>query len=378
VNSNGFITYKMVEEQGGKVGRPPKGQLALFLSVTFALSWGAALLPVKAGGEGTVLRSGLPPFGMLVPAFVALVVEMFISKKGGLYFRKYTAKPSLILFAYLLLTLLTGFINLLAAFPGIPLDVLRGVGNVLFVLWTLLLIRLYRQSGEAAFRQAGLQLGDTQVGVRFVIGIVVFLLSQAALNWLFGLGEFQGVQGRIEGIPVPATWYFPALFAFLLLAIIGTPLGGLAATFGEEYAWRGFLQRRLEPFGRRRGAFLIGLIWGIWHLPIILSGVHTYPPTPFGFLSALIFFTLWGYIQSYAVLKTGSIWVPVFLHGVVNSVYAFTLTYLVRPEDKLFSFGLGIYGLALLGVIVLLVLRDPVWKSPVPVQQENNLSFAST
>ena len=129
-------------------------------------------------------------------------------------------------------------------------------------------------------------------------------------------------------------------------------------------AWRGFLQDELFKLNRRRGALLIGLIWGLWHLPVILSGVHTYPPTPLGLLLALIFFTLWGFVQSYAVLKTGSVWVAAFLHGLVNSVYAFTLIYLVRPANKPFSFGLGIYGLICLAAIVLLILRDPIWRMP--------------
>ena len=49
------------------------------------------------------------------------------------------------------------------------------------------------------------------------------------------------------------------------------------------------------------------------------------------------------------------------MHGLVNSVYGFMLTYAVRPADKVLSFGLGVYGLACLAVVVLAILRDPVW-----------------
>jgi membrane protease YdiL (CAAX protease family) len=76
------------------------------------------------------------------------------------------------------------------------------------------------------------------------------------------------------------------------------------------------------------------------------------------------FFVLWGIVQSYSVLKTGGIWVAVFLHGVVNSVYGFLITYFVRPVDILFSFGLGIFGLLSLALIVVAILRDPLWRSP--------------
>lgn len=44
----------------------------------------------------------------------------------------------------------------------------------------------------------------------------------------------------------------------------------------------------------------------------------------------------------------------------MNSVHSVTVTYLVRPLDKLLAFGLGIYGLVMLAGIVALILRDPV------------------
>jgi hypothetical protein len=38
------------------------------------------------------------------------------------------------------------------------------------------------------------------------------------------------------------------------------------------------------------------------------------------------------------------------------------LYYLMYPYDKVFSFGLGLYGLICLAVIVLVILRDPIWR----------------
>ena len=337
--------------------------LALFLAVTFGLSWGIPLVTAMSTGKGPYGASELPPLGMLIPAFVALLLQVFVSGESKIHFRKITGAPRLIIYAYLLLTVLVGLLTVVSLFTEIPGAVLRSLGNVLFVLWPLLIIRLHRRHGEAAFERGGLQLGDRNRGVRFVLGVVLFLLVQAGLNGVLGLGDYQGIQESIAGMPVPRALYPFALIAFLFLTVVGTPLGGLAVTFGEEYAWRGFLQTELVKLGRRRGVLLVGLIWGIWHTPIILSGVHTYPPTPIGFLFAIVFFILWGFVQSYAVMKTNSIWVAAFLHGVVNGVYAFTLNYLVRPDNKLFSFGLGFYGLLCLGAVVLVILRDPVWKA---------------
>jgi membrane protease YdiL (CAAX protease family) len=336
-----------------------------YILLTLGMTWGLMLLATAREGGDAFLNPALPPSGMLIPAFIALLLEVFLVKESGLYFRTYTQLPRLIVHAFLLLTILVAGLSFLGIYTKIGNNTLGGIGNLLFVLWTLLVIRVYRQNGEASFKVAGLQLGNTDQGVKFVIGIVLFFLLQAGLNLALGLGNFQGIQKSIQGIPIPRFIYPLALVGFFALAVIGSPLGGLAATFGEEYGWRAFLQRELSAVGLRKGSLLVGLVWGTWHIPIILSGAHTYPPSVIGFLCAYLFFSLWGIVQSYAVLKTGSIWTAAFLHGVVNNVYAFTLNYLVRPDDKLASFGLGIYGLACIAVIVLFILRDPIWDTRV-------------
>lgn len=338
-------------------------RVALFLVVTFALSWGFDPLAKALTGRRDVLALGIAPWSMLAPAAVALSLQLFLFRDSPIHVRRLRDRAAWLPLSFLALTVLYGSVTMLALALPEQARLLSGLANLLTTLWTLSLFWLHSQVGEDGFRRAGVPLGNRDLGFRFAVGVVLFLLSQAALNLLLGLGRLQGVQERVYGVPVPAGLYPFALVVALGLAVTGTPLGGLAATFGEEYAWRGFLQSHLFRLGRRRGVLLVGLVWGVWHFPVILSGVHTYPPTWLGLALALIFFPLWGIVQSYAVLKTGSVWVAAFLHGLVNSVYAFTLTYLVRPADKVLSFGLGVYGLLCLAPIVWFVLRDPVWRA---------------
>jgi membrane protease YdiL (CAAX protease family) len=339
------------------------GRVAAFLLLTFALTWGFDLLIAVTVGQKAYLEVGVSPLGMFFPAFVALILRLFVFRDSPIHVRRYRGKPRWILYGFFLLTIVYGVFTLTAIWVQGQSSVFRGVGNLLLTLWTLLIFFVAGQAGKEELEQAGLQLGDTDRGLRFVLAAVVFIVLQAGLNLLLGLGQFQGQVERVYGIAVPGGLYPLALLVAFGLAVTGIPLSGLAVVFGEEYGWRGFLQDELVKLGKRRGVLMVGLIWGVWHFPVILSGVHTYPPTALGLGLGLVFFVLWGFVQSYAVLKTGSIWVAAFLHGVVNSLYAFTLQYLVRPDDKVLSFGLGVYGLACLTVVVLLVLRDPVWRT---------------
>jgi len=88
------------------------------------------------------------------------------------------------------------------------------------------------------------------------------------------------------GFPVASTLFPPelnlpsilvAIPYFFLMLIIG---GGQ-----EEFGWRGYAQ---EPLQKRMGvipaSLLIGLVWGLWHLPLWVmpgDGHSTYPYLPF-------------------------------------------------------------------------------------------------
>jgi len=337
------------------------GRVAGFLLLTFILSWGFDLLIAVTIGHEAFLELGVSPLGMFFPAFVALILRLFVFKDSPVHFRRYQGKPRWILYSFLLLTMVYGIVTLIGVLVQGQSSVFQGVGNLLTTLWTLLVFFMAGRSSKEELEQAGLQLGDTDRGVKLVLGVVVFFALQAGLNLLLRLGQFQGQVERVYGIAVPGSLYPLALIVAFGLAVTGVPLSGLAAVFGEEYGWRGFLQDELIKLGKRRGVLVVGLVWGLWHFPVILSGVHTYPSTSLGLGLGLVFFILWGFVQSYAVMKTRSIWVAAFLHGVVNSVYAFMLRYVAHPDDNVLSFGLGIYGLACLAVVVLFVLRDSIW-----------------
>jgi membrane protease YdiL (CAAX protease family) len=140
------------------------------------------------------------------------------------------------------------------------------------------------------------------------------------------------------------------------------PILGIVITFGEEYGWRGYLQSELFKLGRVRGVLLLGVIWGVWHWPIILMG-HNYPDHPLlGLLLMVLYMMGLGIVLSFAVLKSGSVLLASFLHALNNQVAAFTVMLGFAPFDSAFSFFIGFYGIAMLAIVAFLILRDPVWR----------------
>lgn len=93
-----------------------------------------------------------------------------------------------------------------------------------------------------------------------------------------------------------------------------------AAFFGEEYGWRYYLQPLLQKrFGLRGGVLLLGVVWGIWHLPVDLF-YYTQDSQFLMILAQQITCITLGIFFAYAYMKTKNIWVPVALHFLNNNL----------------------------------------------------------
>jgi membrane protease YdiL (CAAX protease family) len=111
------------------------------------------------------------------------------------------------------------------------------------------------------------------------------------------------------------------LVMLALAATIGT-LFGCLLTAGEEIGWRGYMLTRLIDAGVPRPVLVSGLIWGLWHLPLILGGV-LYADSPSPALAATVFMvsvTSFAYVLARLRLETGSIWPAIVGHSAYNSV----------------------------------------------------------
>ena len=92
--------------------------------------------------------------------------------------------------------------------------------------------------------------------------------------------------------------------------------------FGEELGWRGYLLPKLtKGLSKFSATIITGLIWGIWHIPIILSGYNYGGEHPLlGSLAMIVFCVIIGVFSAFLFYKVKSIWVPVIFHASINGV----------------------------------------------------------
>ncbi len=130
------------------------------------------------------------------------------------------------------------------------------------------------------------------------------------------------------GQPVPVE---PGLLLILsaIQGILLAPILNVPFAFGEEFGWRAYLQPRLMALGARRGLLAVGLIWGIWHWPVIAMGHNfglDYPGAPWLGILAMTWFTvLASLVFGWLTLRAGSVWPAVLSHGSLNGTAGLSL-----------------------------------------------------
>jgi uncharacterized protein len=337
-------------------------QVAWFLGLAFGLAWLIDLVIYLNGGLAAPGTKLLMQFQMMMPAFAALLLGVFFFKDSPVYFQTNHTTSRWFIYYYFALTL----VYLGGAIAGLLQPDQAALITQLLLLCNLpgliLLIVLRVVGKKNAFAGAGMAGGKWTYWLLLGVAVVVLYGLETLLNSVFNLGQASDIRalypaGAADNIPT-LTLLLSAGFNALIIG----PLLGLIITFGEEYGWRGFLQSQLVRLGRVKGVLLLGVIWGVWHWPVIWMG-YNYPGEPvLGSLMMVAYCVVLAFFLAYAVFKSKGVWTAAYLHALSNQTLSFFFIAFYMPSNILLSFGIGLPGLALCGLLVLLLLRDPVWK----------------
>jgi membrane protease YdiL (CAAX protease family) len=193
----------------------------------------------------------------------------------------------------------------------------------------------------------------------------------------FGLVDFATpalVSAAVAGLHFRA---LPSVLAVILLALFLTLAGTIrlaGPALGEELGWRGFL----VPALFRRYGFVIasvasGLIWSLWHWPIMLGKIPALSLANFtvGIMGV-------GVAMAWFRLRSGSIWPSTVMHALHNSLLTGFIVKLSEPgsaADKWVDetgYAMGLMGLLLAAVFLLLLPR------PIPPDDRAPDRFSPT
>jgi len=292
-----------------------KKSIFWFLGIAFSFSWIMFTVPLAFKSNPTVYQQMAVLFwaiGMWGPGLAAIIVTIFIAKEP---------------FSSLRLNRLGKFRYYLAAWFLPPL-------LIALTIVVSILIGTAQYDPEFTTMQA-LANQSAQAGAE--ISVTMLLLIQL-------------VQGLILG-----------------------PIINVFATMGEELGWRGFLLPRMLPMGEWKALIWGGVVWGVWHTPVILQG-HNYPDHPIlGVLLMIIFCTFLSIIIGWIYLRTRSPWSAAIAHGSLNAWGGLAIVFLVPGFDTAFGGTIasmtGFIVLALFVGLLIFTKGLPVGKEK-PVVQE--------
>nr|WP_122012997.1 CPBP family intramembrane glutamic endopeptidase [Maliibacterium massiliense] len=169
-----------------------------------------------------------------------------------------------------------------------------------------------------------------------------------------------------QGVDIPAQTLRQAVLLQLVLAVFIAPVLNIIPTLGEELGWRAYLLPKLcQRYTPLQASLLTGVIWGVWHAPIIAMGYNYglgYPGAPWGGIAAMVVFCVFvGALFSYWTLKAGSVYPAAIAHGALNGFASAAAAFVVgKPNIFLGPLPVGLIGgagLLVAGVVSMVLLQ---------------------
>jgi uncharacterized protein len=304
----------------------PAGLTSLALDPTertLAMSTAAPLQPAapQRGLKALLARHPLVSFFVMAFAFSWIVWSPWILSEDGLG-----------LLPYKLGGAASGLLNAAA--------ILLGPGVSAFIMTA-------STEGRAGIRRLLRRIALWRVGLRWYlfafIGVPVILVLGSMVVLRAGLASFE-YQG--------AGYMLSYLISFIYVLF--------SAALFEEIGWRGFALPRLQPLrGPLVGSLILGLLWGLWHLPMFLVPSFAEASggsSPLAIVKFCLFAIATAIMFTWVFNNTkGSVLLAILLHTSIDSPFLpFNLSSgaSVSPSAAMNSMLLG-FGVVALLIVVL-------------------------
>lgn len=223
-------------------------------------------------------------------------------------------------------------------------------------------------------------LGYLALGLVVPVALVLVALPVGALLGVFpadfvhfsAFREVTAAQLTAAGLDEPPL-PIGALVALQLLIIPVGALINVVPALGEELGWRGWLLPKLMPLGTAPALLITGIVWGLWHAPLVLLG-YNYPGAP-GWLALLTMVGMCiivGAVFGWLRLRSESVWPAALAHGAFNAAAGAYLLFARAGESidttqaTILGWSGWIVPLVLVAVLLATKQFTPARRSPAP------------
>ncbi|WP_067198031.1 CPBP family intramembrane glutamic endopeptidase [Microbacterium sp. XT11] len=179
--------------------------------------------------------------------------------------------------------------------------------------------------------------------------LVAAALGFVRLDLTFSALADQLARAVPEGTPLPPVG---VVVAAQLAALPIAALVNSLFAFGEELGWRGWLVPALRPLGTWLALIASGVIWGVWHSPVILLGYNFGRTDITGVLFMVGGCVAWGVLLGWLRLRSASVWPAVIAHGALNASGGLVLLAAASAPDLALAGPLGVAAWIVLAVVI--------------------------
>lgn len=246
---------------------------------------------------------------------------------------------------------------LLSAIGGVVTASGNESGGVIFIIGPILMTVLLRFFGGDAWKDAGLSLNIKVSWPWYLFSLLVYPII---ITMVIVLGSVLGLT-QINGNLSSLLSTFGAGFAAQFLPRM------IFALF-EEWGWRGYLEPRLVALGVPdvRRHWFVGIVWALWHFPLVLSTPYTEIPYALFFPLFMVAIILTAIVYGQLRKASGTVWTAVVMHGIGNAfgwaiLQSNSLTFnnklLANPAPE------GIFSITIIGLLAWWMLSK--WETKV-------------
>ncbi|RQG94637.1 CPBP family intramembrane glutamic endopeptidase [Natrarchaeobius chitinivorans] len=175
-------------------------------------------------------------------------------------------------------------------------------------------------------------------------------------NPLTGEGTEFAPEGGDADAPVGPSlpeWPLNLLITVVAALVFGATINAVFA-FGEEFGWRGVLLTELAPLGFWGASAIIGVLWGLWHAPVILEG-YNYPNNPVLGVAVMTAATLtMSPVYTYVTVRARSVLAPTVFHGTFNA-FAATMFVFAQGGSELIVNPVGAVGILVFAAVAVVI-----------------------